>query len=296
MQKRLSILVTGASGLVGRPLCAALEKKQHSVRRLSRSSGDCRWDPERGELDPDVLDGIDVVVHLAGETVAQRWSREVKRRILDSRVKGAHLLAERILASGRKIDYVSASGINYYGYESADPVDESSAQGAGFLARVCGEWEGAAQRMIDHGQRCVFVRTGVVLSADGGALQKLLPPFKAGVGGPIGRGTQRMSWIALSDLVRIFERSVEDRLISGPVNAVAPHAVSNKDFAHVLGKVLKRPAIVPTPKFAISALFGEMGRETVLSDLNVVPSRLKESGFEWQLGDLEDCLKTTLSE
>jgi uncharacterized protein (TIGR01777 family) len=295
MEKSLKILISGATGLVGRPLCETLEAKGHRVRRLSRSAGDFQWDPEQGRIDAAALDEVDVVVHLAGETVAQRWNRAVKQRILNSRVKGAELLVEQILQSGRAIAYISASGINYYGYRQASPLDESSGLGDGFLAEVCARWEAAAQPLMERGKRCVFVRTGVVLSEQGGALEKLLPPFKAGVGGPIGSGAQLMSWIALQDLVRVFVRCIEDCSISGPVNGVAPRAVSNKTFAQTLGKVLHRPSIIPTPRLAISALFGEMASETVLSDLNILPARLKELGFKWELPELEEALKTILS-
>jgi uncharacterized protein (TIGR01777 family) len=296
MKNRLKILISGASGLVGRPLCEALEGKGHQVRRLSRSKGDFRWDPEQGQLDARALAEVDVVVHLAGETVAQRWNEKVKQRILDSRVKGAELLTERIIETGRDIAYISASGINFYGYKNTRPLDETSDSGAGFLADVCRQWEGAAAPLIEGGGRCVFVRTGVVLSDRGGALKKLLLPFKSGVGGPIGRGAQAMSWIALQDLVRIYVRCIEDRFISGPVNAVAPQAVRNKAFAQTLGKVLNRPAMIPTPRLAIFALFGEMADETVLSDLNILPSRLNELGFAWELPELEQALESLLSE
>lgn len=295
MEKRLNILISGATGLVGRSLCGTLEQRGHRVRRLSRSQGDCLWSPEAGRLEAGALDGVDAVVHLAGETVAQRWNRRVKQRILDSRVEGAELLVERILDSGRDIAYISASGINYYGYRSALPLDESSDSGQGFLAEVCRRWEGAAAPLMDHGKCSVFVRTGVVLSEQGGALKKMLPPFKAGLGGPIGSGAQRMSWISLWDLVRVYVRCIEDRAISGPLNAVAPQAVSNGAFARTLGKVLGRPSILPAPRFAISTLFGEMADETILSDLAILPSRLTELGFTWELPELEQALETILS-
>lgn len=295
MSANKNILVTGATGLIGGALCPLLEAKGHSVRKLSRSSGVFRWDPSAGEIDPVALEGIDTVIHLAGESVAQRWSDAVKRRILDSRVKTTGLLVREILKQGTSVDFISASGINYYGYEQDAPVDENSPSGNGYLAEVCREWEGAATPLIDNGNRCVFVRTGVVLSEKGGALAKLLPPFKAGAGGRVGSGKQMMSWIGLHDLARIYLHCVEADALFGPVNAVALEAVSNLEFTKALGAALNRPTAVPLPKFAVKMMFGEMGRETILSDLEVQPAKLKACGFTWEQEHLEATLEGILN-
>jgi len=296
MSENKTILITGATGLVGRPLCEHLKAVGHQVRTLSRGGkGDFQWDPAKGEFPVEALQGVDAMVHLAGESVARRWTIEVKRRILDSRVQSTQLLAQRILESESRPAFISASGINYYGYDRDEPVDESSASGEGFLAEVCRQWEAAVQPLEQAGCRCAYVRTGVVLSAEGGALAKMLPPFKAGVGGRIGSGRQAMSWIALSDLVRLYTACVEDPGFSGPINAVAPEPVSNRKFAETLGKVIGRPTFFPTPAFAIRTLFGEMGKETVLSNLAVQPEFLTQHDFEWSYPELESALRQTLN-
>lgn len=291
-----TILITGATGLIGRPLCRQLKASGHQIRTLSRGkSGDFQWDPASGDLALEALERVDAIIHLAGESVAQRWTSEAKQRILESRVQSTQLLVRRALESEHRPAFISASGINFYGFDRKDPLDESSTSGEGFLAEVCRQWEGTAQPLEDAGCRCVYVRTGVVLSGEGGALAKMLPPFKAGVGGRLGDGRQAMSWIAIDDLVRIYVACVEDRNIQGPVNAVAPEPVSNQVFADTLGKVIGRPTFIPTPAFAVRLLFGEMGRETVLSDLAVKPSHLKNISFEWTYPDLEAALNHSLN-
>jgi len=294
MNSKKTVLVTGATGLVGRALCLLLEAKGHQVRPLSRSSGDFRWDPAADKIDPTALDGVDAVIHLAGESVAQRWTAAVKRRILDSRVQSSSLLVREILKRDRPVSYISASGINYYGFESKTPVDESADSGKGFLAEVCRQWEGAAKPLLEAGHRCVFVRTGVVLSPEGGALAKLLPPFKAGLGGKVGSGGQMMSWITLSDLARVYVRSIEDETVSGPLNAVAPEAVTNLKFTKAIGAALKRPTALPLPAFAVKLMFGEMGRETLLSDLPVEPAQLRAMDFSWEHEKIDNALNQLL--
>lgn len=294
MSSDKTILVTGATGLIGQALCPLLEAKGYQVRPLSRSSGKFRWDPAAGKIDSAALDGVTAVIHLAGESVAQRWTAAAKRRILESRVQSTALLAGEILKREQAITFISASGINYYGFERPMPVDESGDSGNGFLAEVCRQWEGAAQTLIDAGRRCVFVRTGVVLSPEGGALAKLLPPFKAGLGGKIGSGSQRMSWISLQDLARVYLDCLEQESLSGPLNAVAPNAVTNLEFTKAIGAALQRPTVLPLPAFAVKAMFGEMGRETLLSDLEVVPGKLQAMGFAWKHATLDAALKELL--
>mgnify|MGYP001160262239 FL=1 len=291
-----TILITGASGLVGESLCATLMARGYSVRTLSRSGrGDYQWDVAAGQLDPHVLDGVDAVIHLAGESVAQRWTDAVKARILDSRVDSTRLLVDSILAQDKRPTYIAASGISYYGIDSERLLDESSGSGKGFLAEVTRQWEGAAQALTEPGVRTVFLRTGIVLSAKGGALAKMLTPFKLGVGGRIGDGQQKMSWISLPDLVSAYVFAVENVSVRGAVNAVAPEPVTNSKFTKTLGKVLGRPTVFPLSASLVKMLFGEMGRETVLSNLGVLPNSLNELGFEWQQAELETALKQTLS-
>ena len=289
-----TILVTGASGLVGRALCLALEERGHRVRKLLRSGGDVHWDLTRNTLAPGALDGVDCVVHLAGEPIAQRWTATAKQRILESRVRGTALLAREILGQQESPDFICASGINVYGYDVAESVDESSDEGAGFLAHVCREWEAAAAPLEAAGIRTVHVRTGIVLSAEGGALAKMLLPFKLGLGGKIGSGEQSMSWIGLPDLIAIYTLAIENAEVSGPINAVAPEPVTNATFTQVLGKVIKRPAILPLPASAVRLLFGQMGTETVLANIGVLPKRLQQLGFKWQAPRLEDALTICL--
>jgi len=295
MSEQKQILVSGASGLIGRPLRKALESRGHGVRTLSRSSrGDYQWDVDSGHLDPAALEGVDAVVHLAGEGIAQRWTDAAKARILGSRVDGTKLLADAVLQRKQRPAFISASGISYYGIAQSEEVDEHSPSGDGFLAEVVRRWEGAAQPLVDAGVRTVFLRTGIVLSAKGGALAKMLPPFKMGVGGRVGSGRQRMSWVSLDDLVAMYVHVVESESLEGPVNAVAPEAVSNQEFTKVLGKVLGRPTIFPLPAAVVKALFGEMGRETILGDLAVSPGVLEASGFRWRHTKLEAALRATI--
>lgn len=291
-----NILITGASGLVGQPLCKALKARGHAVRTLSRSErGDFQWDVTAGQLDPAAVQDVDVVIHLAGESVAQRWSDEAKARILNSRVESTKLLVGVILQQKERPAFISASGISFYGIDRERLVDESSATGKGFLAEVTRQWEGAAQPLTDEGVRTAFFRTGIVLSTKGGALAKMLTPFKMGVGGRIGDGQQKMSWISLPDLVAAYVFAVENEKVCGAVNAVAPKPVTNQVFTKTLGKVLGRPTIFPLPAGVIKALFGEMGKETVLSDLGVIPQTLSDLGFEWQQPELEGALNETIT-
>lgn len=294
-----NILITGSSGLIGSALLTYLTKQGYSVSILKRSKvlevNEFFWDPSRGEIDKLALKGIDVVVHLAGEPIAQRWSSSAKKRIVNSRVNATRLLAEAIAQSQAHPSLICASGTNYYGDQPEGVVDESSPPGLGFLAEVCRQWESAANPAIEAGVRVVFMRTGIVLSGHGGALAKMLPFFKAGLGGRIGHGQQKMSWISLPDLVSAYVFAVENVSVQGAVNAVAPEPVTNSKFTKTLGKVLGRPTVFPLPASLVKMLFGEMGRETVLSNLAVLPKSLTELGFEWQQAELEIALKQTLS-
>ncbi|MDQ8193911.1 TIGR01777 family oxidoreductase [Coraliomargarita sp. SDUM461004] len=286
-----NILVSGATGLIGKPLCAALKLRGHTVRTLSRSpAGDVQWNLAKGRLDRDAMDGVDVVIHLAGESVVQRWTTAAKQRIIRSRTQSAALLIEAILQQSKHPAFISASGISYYGIEREVIVDESSSMGAGFLADVTRQWEGVAQPLIEADVRTAFMRTGIVLSGQGGALAKMLTPFRLGLGGRIGNGQQQMSWISLPDLVQAYIFAVENESLCGAINAVAPMPVSNAEFTATLGKVLGRPTVFPMPAAIVKMIFGEMGEETVLSNLAVRPQRLTELGFEWQHPELESAL------
>ncbi len=294
------IAVTGATGMIGGALVSRLRHDGHLVSRLVRSSrpaepGDIRWDPAEGILDPAALEGIDAVVHLAGEPIATTWSDSRKRAIRQSRVDGTTLIARSIGALSRRPRVlVSGSAIGYYGDRGNESLDEHAARGSGFLSDVVADWELAAAPAADAGVRVVLVRTGIVLSTDGGALARLLPPFRMGVGGRIGSGTQWMSWIALEDQLRAIQFALATDSLNGPVNLTAPNPVTNAEFAAVLGRVLERPAIVPAPAFVLELLFGEMARATILAGQRVLPAALLAAGFEFRHPTLEEALRAIL--
>lgn len=291
----MRVLISGASGLVGSALVPSLEAAGHRVRRLVRQRCEepdaAFWDPAAGTLDAGALDGVDAVVHLAGESIAAgRWSAEVKRRILESRVEGTGLIAEELAALEAPPALVAASAIGYYGDRGDEPMDEESPSGEGFLAEVCRRWEAAAQPARDAGSRVVHLRIGMVLSRRGGALQRMLTPFKLGLGGTVGDGRQFMSWIHLDDLVAVIEHALADGELAGAVNAVAPQPVSNREFTRTLGRVLGRPTLVPVPAPLVRLAFGEMGSELLLASTRVVPARLEGAGFAFRFPELEAAL------
>lgn len=293
-----TVLMTGASGLVGRALSVALRERGWQVRALHRRKGQddgFYWDPVGGVLAPEALAGVSSVVHLAGESVAQRWTPEVKQRILNSRVAGTQLLVQRVLEQGLEVDFISASGLNYYGCRCGPGQTENSSMGTGFLAEVCKAWESALRPLSDRGLRVVKLRTGMVLSAEGGALKKLLPIFRKGVGGRVGSGYQSLSWVALPDLVGMYVEALENSRLVGPVNAVAPQPVTNRVFTRALGRVVGRPAFLPVPAAAVRAVYGEMADETVLADVAAYPKVLQFENFEWQLPELRQALSYLLS-
>jgi uncharacterized protein len=281
----MRILLSGASGLIGRSTSGALARNGHDVVPLVREIGrdGIRWDPRSGDFDAAAAEGADAVVHLAGENVASgRWTAERKREIRDSRVRGTRLLAEGLVGLARPPSVlVAASAIGIYGDRGDEIVDEASAVGTGFLADVCREWEAAAGPAVEAGIRVVHVRFGVVLDRSGGALAKMLPIFRLGLGGKVGSGSQWMSWIAIEDAIGILRHALETDL-SGPLNAVAPEPVRNTDFTRTLGNVLARPAAIPVPAFALRLAFGEMADATLLASTRAVPSRLLESGYRFR--------------
>jgi uncharacterized protein (TIGR01777 family) len=282
----MKILISGSSGLIGSALRNDLEEGGHEIVALTRSFED-----------PIDFSGVHAVVHLAGENIAAgRWTSEKKRRIRESRVKGTAQLANQIALSQEKPSvFICASAIGYYGDRGTENLDESSGIGSGFLPQVCKEWEEAARPAEDAGIRTVRLRTGMVLSCDGGALHKMITPFKLGGGGILGNGAQYMSWISLDDEVAIIRYLIENHSVSGPVNVVSPNPVTNREFTKTLGKVLKRPTILPMPAFAARILFGEMADALLLSSTKVYPRTLLQSGYEFKHSTLESALRSILS-
>jgi uncharacterized protein len=296
----MNILVTGASGLIGSALVPFLTAGGHRVTRLVRSHprpGEMavRWDPAAGALETTALEGSDAVVHLAGENIAERWSAEKKTRIRDSRVRGTRLLSEALvqLATPPKV-LVSASAIGYYGNRGEEILTEESAPGSGFLAEVCRAWEAATEGALQKGMRVVHLRFGLVLSPAGGALGKMLPAFRMGVGGMLGSGRQYVSWIALDDAVGALHHALMTETLRGPANAVAPNAVMNQEFTKTLGRVLGRPTMIPLPAFAARLMFGEMADELLLASTRVRPAKLQTTGYDYRYPELEAALRHLL--
>lgn len=287
--------------MVGTALVDALEANDHLVRSLVRrpvrdSDHEIHWDPDADEIDAAELNAVDAVVHLAGENIAERrWSDDFKRRILESRIKGTHLLAATLANLDSKPDVlVSASATGFYGSRGDEVVDESSASGEGFLAHVCRQWEAATTMAEEAGIRVVHLRIGPVLSTKGGALAKMLLPFKLGLGGVIGSGKQWFSWIALDDLVTAIRFVLEHKSLAGPVNAVAPGAVTNREYTKTFGQVLGRPTIFPMPAFAAQLAFGEMADEMLVGGVRVEPKVLRDAGFAFEYPQLEPALRHLL--
>lgn len=299
---RLRVGVTGASGLVGRQVCAFLSTGGHEVVRFvrgtARGANERGWNPQDAErgVDPASVEDLDVVIHLAGEGIADgRWSEARKRSIRESRTKGTAAIARAIAAARTKPKvFVSASAIGYYGSRGDERVDERSAPGTGYLADVVTAWEDATVAARDAGVRTVHARVGVVLSAAGGALAKMRFPFLIGAGGPIGSGRQGMSWISLDDVVAALVFAARNDAIRGAVNLVAPEAVPQREFARVLGRVLRRPAFAPLPAPIVRLLFGEMGERLLLDGVFVRPTVLEREGFRFTHAKLEEALRLEL--
>jgi hypothetical protein len=306
----LRVTVTGATGLIGSQLVAALLDRGAEVTVLSRDPARARamlsgvegvrWDLMSEPAPPEALAGREAVVHLAGEPVAQRWSEKAKRAIRASRVTGTHnlieglALVERSAAGGRPSTLISSSAIGYYGSHGEEPLDEDAAAGSDFLAQVCAAWEGEAARAAQLGMRVVHVRTGVVLDSGGGALAKMLPPFRLGVGGPVAGGRQYMSWIHADDVIGMMLAALEDDRWSGPVNATAPEPVSNRDFSRALGAVLRRPSLLPVPGLALRLLYGEMA-EIVTTGARAVPAKALVLGYQFRHPRLREALRAALA-
>lgn len=295
---RPSVLISGATGMVGRALMRRLAEREQPATRLVRSHADPNdilWDPSSGQIASDSI-SAGAVVHLAGENIADgRWTKSKRRAIRDSRVRGTRLLAETLarLETPPKV-LVSASAIGFYGDRGAEILTEDSPGGTGFLADVCQEWEASTQAAEDAGIRVVHLRIGVVLSREGGALRKMLTPFKLGAGGKVGRGDQYMSWVLLDDLVTMICTSIDDERLSGPVNATAPGSVTNKEFTETLGAVLRRPTLATMPAFLARVVFGGMADELLLASHRVQPRKLLDRGFEFEEPRLEGALRSAL--
>jgi uncharacterized protein (TIGR01777 family) len=289
------VTITGASGLIGRPLVEALRARGDEVTILSRDpQRGVTWDPLSEPAPAEALSGRDAVVHLAGENVAQRWTESAKRSIRQSRVIGTQALVEGLRAADpRPGILVSASAVGYYGDRGDEVLDEESAPGTDWLAGVCVDWEAAAAEATNLGMRVCSLRTGVVLSRDGGALAKMLPPFRLGLGGPVAGGGQYMPWIHLDDIVGLYLAATDASAYTGPINATGPTPVTNRDFSKALGRALHRPAVAPVPKLAVRALFGEMS-EIVTGGQRAVPRRAAELGYEFLFTRLDPALADVL--
>jgi uncharacterized protein (TIGR01777 family) len=296
------VAITGSSGLVGSALIHALEADGHLirpvVRRAPRQGADeIRWDPDKGTIDAVEFAGVDAVVHLAGENIAaHRWTESFKQKVLASRVRSTKLLCDTLTGLASKPTVlVSASAIGYYGSRGAEPVDESATGGRGFLAEVCQQWEAATASAKAADIRVVNLRIGFVLCKDGGGLAKMLTPFRFGAGGVIGSGNQYMSWISLDDLVRVIQFTLTAAALVGPVNAVAPTPVTNREFTKTLGSVLHRPTIFPMPAFAAKLAFGEMANDMLLGGARVEPGALNNARFEFRYPQLDAALRHILA-
>jgi uncharacterized protein (TIGR01777 family) len=292
------ILVSGSSGLIGAALIPALKSNGYEIACLVRGAASgkdqIQWDPAQ-PLVPESVSGFDAVVHLAGESIVGRWTEAKKRRIRESRVKGTLRLAEALAqAPQRPRVLISASAIGYYGDRGEETLREDSASGSGFLPEVCREWEDATEPATKAGIRTAQMRFGLVLSRHGGALQKMLPPFRLGVGGNMGSGRQWWSWVDIDDLVGAVQHVIKTETLRGPVNVVGPSPVTNAEFTKTLASVLSRPAILPMPAFAARLVFGQMGDELLLASQRVEPAKLLASGYVFQKPDLRLALSAIL--
>ena len=296
----MKILLSGASGLIGSAWQETASQQGHDVYRLLRSNlqkpNDILWNPSTGIDKPDLLEGFDAVIHLAGENIASgRWTDSRKQRIRDSRVIGTRILSATL--AEREVppkDMICASAVGYYGSQGDLELTEDAPPGNTFLAEVCKDWEEACDPLRRKGTRVVNLRIGVVLSSRGGALKKMMPMFKAGLGGVLGDGRMYMSWITLEDAVRVINFCINTDEIAGPVNTVAPNPVTNKEFTKTLGQILKRPAWLPAPAFALKLALGEMAEELLLSSIRAVPEKLKNNGFAFRHLNLSDGLSASI--
>ncbi|HXF38810.1 MAG TPA: TIGR01777 family oxidoreductase [Blastocatellia bacterium] len=301
----MKILISGATGLIGRALCHVLNEDGHTIVGVSRSSrkpsglnvGEMyQWDSQAGPPPEAALNQVDAVINLAGEPIAaKRWSDQQKKSIRDSRIVTTRNLVEGMRRAKRKPEvFVSSSAVGYYGNRGDERLEETSPPGRGFMSEVCQEWEREAARASELGIRVVFVRTGVVLSADGGALEKMLPPFKMGAGGRLGSGKQWFPWIHIDDIVGIFRHSIVNAKATGPINGAAPQPATNAEFTRELGHALHRPAFLPVPEIALRILMGEMAG-VLFDSQRVIPAAALASGYEFRYPQLGPALADVLS-
>lgn len=293
-----TVLISGASGLVGKAVAKSLAGDGWTVKRLVRRQGfgpdEIGWDPARG-VDFKALEGMDAVVHLAGEPIFDLWTKEKMRHIRESRVEGTSALSRALAHCEQKPKVmVCASAVGYYGDRSAEELTEDSSPGRGFLPETCVAWEQAAQPAKDAGIRVVHLRTGIVLAKHGGALKTMLPAFNLGVAGKLGSGKQYFPWITLDDMVAVVRFAIRNAGLSGPVNVAAPQAVTNAQFTKTLAKVLRRPAVIPVPAFVLKLLPGNMAQEAILASARVAPKKLLEAGFVFGSPELEAALRKEL--
>ena len=296
----MNVLVTGSSGFIGSALSARLQAEGHAVVRLVRrepapGSGEARWDPESGYVDAGALEGIDGVVHLAGENIAnRRWNEEQKARIRNSRTRGTALLANALAqTSPPPRCFVSASAVGYDGDRGAEPLGENEPPGTDFIAQATAEWEAAALPAADAGMRVAIMRLGMTLDPVGGPLKRIVRPFRLGLGGRLGSGRQYMSWLSLEDAVRSFVHTLTADTLSGPVNVAAPQAITNAEFTRALATALGRPALFAAPRLALRVALGEMA-DVLLFGANISPARLVESGFTFRHTEIEATLREML--
>jgi uncharacterized protein (TIGR01777 family) len=298
------VTITGATGLIGPHLVAALRERGAAVTALSRDPQRARerlgevealpWDAQREPAPAAALEGRDAVFHLAGEPIAQRWSAKVKQALRDSRVLGTRNLLEGLgVLSQRPRTLISSSAVGYYGPHGEEPLDEDAPPGRDFLAQVCVEWEAEAARAQTLGMRAVQLRTGVVLDAHGGALEKMLPPFRLGVGGPVAGGRQYVSWVHPDDVVGVALAALGDERFAGPVNATAPEPVTNAELSRALGAALHRPAVLPVPGAALRLLYGQMA-QIVTGGARAVPAKALVLGYEFRFAQLDEALRAAL--
>lgn len=295
----MKVLVSGSSGLIGRSLVSALKARGDEVLRLVRSksadSDAVFFDVDNGVVESQKMKGIDAVVHLAGEPVAEKWTVENKRLIRQSRKEGTELLAQTLASIDPSPSvFVSGSAIGYYGDRGDELLTESALPGTGFLPEVCQQWENATGAARVAGIRTIMLRTGIVLSSEGGALAKMLTPFNLGIGGNLGHGRQYMSWVAIDDVVGAILFSLDTEDVEGPTNMTAPNPVRNSEFTRTLGKVLKRPTLFPVPASVLRIAVGEMADELILASANAIPKRLAKAGYKFQFPELEGALKHVL--
>jgi uncharacterized protein len=284
----MKVLISGSNGLIGQELLPALRNQSHEVITLGRHKANLLWDDLRGDSPPDRLLGLETIIHLAGENIAsKRWTAAQKERILKSRIESTRFLRQYAARHLPSLScFISASAIGYYGNRGDELLIEESGPGQGFLAQVCREWEKAAEPVHEAPLRTVQLRLGTVLSTRGGALKRLLPPFRWGLGGRLGPGTQYFSWISIEDVVRAILFILKTPSLTGPVNFSSPIPVTNAELTKLLGKALKRPTFFPVPSFMLNLLLGEMGQQLLLSSTRVYPQKLLQAGFEFRNPEL----------